>query len=266
MPGNYTITIRNNGDAIDQIKYMADHQQHVDNLEPPKIDDYSVSVAQMRTVTDPGEVGTESVPTSLAGEIERIRFVLKELKGTAQWYESVASSFVQVWQPGDTKATFRSEGTPPPGWLFCDGSAVSRVTYAALFAAIGVVHGIGDGSTTFNLPTCSGRVLVGAGLGAGLTISWGIGSKFGAENHVLSPTEMPAHAHNLADPGHGHHLQNLQGTSTPGSGAQLLAGSGPVADLFVEPAITGIAVLAAGGNGAHNNMQPGIGVRMLIKT
>ena len=42
--------------------------------------------------------------------------------------------------------------TPPDGWLFCDGAAISRTTYADLFAAIGTTYGAGDGSTTFNLP------------------------------------------------------------------------------------------------------------------
>ena len=43
----------------------------------------------------------------------------------------------------------------PSGWLKCDGSAISRTTYAKLFAAIGTTYGTGDGSTTFNLPTQS---------------------------------------------------------------------------------------------------------------
>lgn len=51
--------------------------------------------------------------------------------------------------------------TPPSGWLLCDGSAVSRTTYAALFALLGTAYGAGDGSTTFNLPNAKGRVLVG---------------------------------------------------------------------------------------------------------
>lgn len=42
--------------------------------------------------------------------------------------------------------------TVPDGWLVCDGSAISRTTYARLFAAIGTTYGAGDGSTTFNLP------------------------------------------------------------------------------------------------------------------
>lgn len=50
----------------------------------------------------------------------------------------------------------------PYGWLFCDGSAVSRVTYSELFEAIGTAYGPGDGTTTFNLPDLRGRVAIGA--------------------------------------------------------------------------------------------------------
>jgi len=51
----------------------------------------------------------------------------------------------------------------PSGWLFCYGQAVSRTTYAALFAALGTAYGAGDGSTTFNLPDCRERILAGKG-------------------------------------------------------------------------------------------------------
>lgn len=47
--------------------------------------------------------------------------------------------------------------TAPSGWLVCDGSAVSRTSYADLFTAIGTTYGTGDGSTTFNLPDLSGK-------------------------------------------------------------------------------------------------------------
>lgn len=50
----------------------------------------------------------------------------------------------------------------PPGYLLCDGSQVSRTTYAALFAAIGTAHGSGNGTTTFHLPDSRGRVHRGA--------------------------------------------------------------------------------------------------------
>jgi microcystin-dependent protein len=52
-------------------------------------------------------------------------------------------------------------GTAPTGWLLCDGSAISRTTYANLFAAIGTAHGYGDNSTTFNLPDFRGRFMRG---------------------------------------------------------------------------------------------------------
>lgn len=55
--------------------------------------------------------------------------------------------------------------TAPTGWLLCDGSAVSRVVQAALFAVIGTAHGSGDGSTTFNLPDYRGRFLRGRDAG-----------------------------------------------------------------------------------------------------
>jgi len=54
----------------------------------------------------------------------------------------------------------------PSGWLECDGSAVSRATYAALFTAISTTWGVGDGATTFNVPDMRGRVAVGSGTGA----------------------------------------------------------------------------------------------------
>lgn len=50
----------------------------------------------------------------------------------------------------------------PSDWLFCDGSAVSRTTYARLFSLLGTQYGVGDGVTTFNLPDCRNLVPVGA--------------------------------------------------------------------------------------------------------
>jgi len=55
-------------------------------------------------------------------------------------------------------STSSTPGQPPRGWLWCAGQAVSRSTYAALFAAIGTTHGAGDGTTTFNVPDKRGRL------------------------------------------------------------------------------------------------------------
>ncbi len=59
-------------------------------------------------------------------------------------------SNLREYEIGDIKMSGRA--TPGAGWLLCDGSAISRTTYAKLFAAIGTAFGVGDGSTTFNLP------------------------------------------------------------------------------------------------------------------
>ena len=56
---------------------------------------------------------------------------------------------------------FAGQSTPA-GWLLCDGAAVSRTAYAALFAAIGTTYGQGDGRTTFNLPDLTGRFVQGS--------------------------------------------------------------------------------------------------------
>jgi microcystin-dependent protein len=86
--------------------------------------------------------------------------------------------------------------TAPTGYLLCDGSAVSRSTYADLFAAIGTIYGTGDGSTTFNLPDLSGRVAMGT------SSTYTLGSTGGEESHVLLDTEIPEHVHEV--PTHGH--------------------------------------------------------------
>jgi len=54
-----------------------------------------------------------------------------------------------------------STSTVPSGWLECDGSAVSRTGFSDLFAVIGTDFGVGDGSTTFNLPDITGLVATG---------------------------------------------------------------------------------------------------------
>jgi len=68
-------------------------------------------------------------------------------------------------QVGDVK--FVPYETVPSGWLECNGAAVSRTTYADLYAKIGTSHGQGDGTTTFNIPDYRGRFLRGWDHGAG---------------------------------------------------------------------------------------------------
>jgi microcystin-dependent protein len=99
--------------------------------------------------------------------------------------------------------------TIPAGWLACDGSAVGRTTYAALFAAIGTTWGAGDGSTTFNLPDFRDMVLVGSSPGSltgNRNTARTLGQTGGEESHTQLVTEMPAHSHTITDPGHTHSI------------------------------------------------------------
>lgn len=87
------------------------------------------------------------------------------------------------------------------GWLYCDGREVSRATYPGLFTAIGTVHGVGNGTTTFNLPDGRGRSLIGSGTGGALTVFRDVNSPYvGGETHTQTISEMPAHSHLLTIP------------------------------------------------------------------
>lgn len=65
----------------------------------------------------------------------------------------------------------------PAGWLLCHGQAVSRTTYAHLLTVIGTAYGVGDGSTTFNVPDLRGEFVRGVDAGAGVDAGRVLGSK-----------------------------------------------------------------------------------------
>jgi len=83
--------------------------------------------------------------------------------------------------------------TAPGGWLICDGSAISRTTYAALFALIGSQYGNGDGVNTFNLPNMKGRMIVG--YNSSDTNFDALGETGGSKTATLTTNELPAHTH-----------------------------------------------------------------------
>jgi microcystin-dependent protein len=82
----------------------------------------------------------------------------------------------------------------PSGYLLCNGAAVSRATYANLFGVIGTSFGIGDGSTTFNVPNTQGKILGGAG-GALISGANTVGATGGANTITLNANNLPAHTH-----------------------------------------------------------------------
>lgn len=120
------------------------------------------------------------------------------------------------------------------GWLSCDGGAVSRATYARLFAAIGTSYGAGNGSTTFNLPDLRGRVPLQAK--TGLVNGDTPGQTGGEYTHQITLTEMPAHSHTInhdhsnATASGGAHTHIYATRSNTGAGTTSQSGSG-VGDL-----------------------------------
>lgn len=95
--------------------------------------------------------------------------------------------------------------TAPAGYLLCDGSAVSRTTYASLFAVLSTTYGAGNGSTTFNVPDLRGRAPVGAGSDstAANNVSRTLGTKFGdtrLQSHTHTGTTGNMNSNNLHRP------------------------------------------------------------------
>ena len=162
--------------------------------------------------------------------------------------------------------------TAPLKWLLCDGTAVSRTTYANLFAAISTTYGTGDGSTTFNLPDFRGRTGIGAGAGTGLTTRT-LGATSGTETVTLSVAEMPTHKHTVTDSGHTHGItvKTVGYTSTynglsEATGAPNNSTNVANQTYTTASATTGITIADAGSSSAHNNMQPYLVINYIIKT
>jgi microcystin-dependent protein len=129
--------------------------------------------------------------------------------------------------------------TAPAGWLECNGAAVSRTTYAVLFAVIGTVHGAGDGSTTFNVPDKRGYFTRGWDHGAGIDPSRVFASTqvdgFASHTHIQN-----AHAHGITDPGHAHTYQTPVGSNAFQGGGSFAINAGSPAS--TNGAFTGITI------------------------
>ena len=163
--------------------------------------------------------------------------------------------------------------TAPTGWLLCNGDAVSRVTYSALWTALGTTSspfGQGDGSTTFNLPDPRGRVPVGAGTGSGLTART-LGGTVGAESHTVSSSNITqfstgnagSHTHTLSK-----EVLTYRGSGGdrydpyPGSVWQGSAGAGLTLSTQADHSHT----VGSASPTSISNMQPSIGFNFIIKT
>lgn len=154
--------------------------------------------------------------------------------------------------PSGTVVAFAG-GSAPTGWLLANGSAVSRSTYARLFAVIGTAFGAGNGNTTFNLPNFKGRV--GVGLDSSQTEFDTIGETGGAKRVTLTTSEMPSHTHGPGSPAN--NFWGYNGSSTGEGTWNPTNGSG----------VAGANTTGSSGGGAsHENMPPYVVLNYIIKT
>ena len=208
--------------------------------------------------------------------------------------------------PIGTVLMWAGGATAPTGYLVADGTAVSRTTYSALFAVIGTTHGVGDGSSTFGLPNMAGRVVVGIDAGQAEFNALGekggekthllTAAEMPSHTHIQNAHTHTQSAHNHTQDAH-NHTQNshthpistyADGTANDGTRVSCnnVASTGVVGGTSATQAVaaTNNAATATnnaatainasttatnqstGGGGAHNNLQPYIVLRYIIKT
>ena len=180
---------------------------------------------------------------------------IKDNSVTAAKLDSAA---VSVLMPTASLMPYAGSSAPT-GYLLCDGAAISRTTYSDLFGIVGTTYGVGDGSTTFNIPDLRGRVIAGqddmGGTSANrLTNQTGglngdtLGATGGNETHTLTIAQMPSHNHGGGTVGTSHI------SDVSGGGER------------THPYNNGGSISSQGSDSAHNNVQPTIILNYIIKT
>jgi microcystin-dependent protein len=132
---------------------------------------------QNTALISPHLSGTPTAPTATSGDNST---------------QIATTAFVQINGTPTGGLMLWPTASPPANWLICNGTAVSRATYATLFAVVGTTFGAGNGSTTFNLPNYTDRMPIGAGS------SYSVNSQGGSATTTLTTTELPSHSHSAS--------------------------------------------------------------------
>lgn len=174
--------------------------------------------------------------------------------------------------PGDVKISVAL--TLPAGWVVCNGQALGRTTFSDLFAAIGTTWGVGDGSTTFNVPDFRDRAPIG------VSGTKALGTTGGQSAIALTIPQLPAHTHVVNDPGHihgvndpGHHHETWAGDTSLAPGAsfgniindQTHDTSTSTTGISIQSHATGITLNNTGAGAAVSTQSPYAAVNWIIK-
>ena len=183
---------------------------------------------------------TAQRPTPATGDI-RFNTTLTQFEG----YNGSAWGEIANGVPAGSVFTFAST-TVPSGYLECNGAAVSRSTYATLFATISTTFGVGDGSSTFNLPDLRGQFVRGWANNA--TGTGDDGRSFASSQSDQNKTH--GHTASVTDPGH-RHVTKGHGTQDDGGSNLTGSTSGGTSSTSMNDANTGISVSVASDGGAE---------------
>jgi microcystin-dependent protein len=163
-----------------------------------------------------------------------------------------------------------SSSSVPSGYLECNGQAVSRSTYAALFAIVGTTYGAGDGSSTFAVPNLSDNVAIGKSNNKALASSGGANTVTNAGNIAGSTANATLSTPQLAS-----HSHNSGYANTPAAFRRNIGSNHPYEGPTASPATSGNT--GSGGGHSHNMsanfsgdatsvVQPYLTIMYLIKT
>ena len=174
--------------------------------------------------------------------------------------QAATKAYVDLGSPAGIVAPFAGTSAPS-GWLACNGAAVSRTDYATLFAAIGTTWGVGDGSTTFNVPDLRGTFLRGTGTNGtyGTAVGQAVGT-YAADTYLN-------HSHAVTDSGHSHGTSNGGNFIVTGGGTSAGVGTGTS---YVQIGSTGTSTTGLTVNtsttGGTETKPKNYGVLYIIKT
>lgn len=223
-----------------------------------KIDDQAIRLGQVKGVAEETKK-TVAAHTQTLGEhtssIQDLKNKTADIGGLLRRADTGGAAIL----PPGVIAMYASDSVPA-GWLLCMGDEVSRVTYGALFQAIGTRFGAGNGSTTFNLPDLSMRFPLGRSNQAGTDK---VGATGGEVAHTLTVSEMPVHGHYLSQ-NHGAHAFSWGETGDVATDATAVPGAASGNKLYTWQNSWN-KTQSEGSGMAHNNMPPYIVIGFIIK-